>query len=533
VIGCAGKRLYPPAGYNIHWSRLVDLPIAGLYYLSRLFLPEWQAWRFALAGAPLFALAAALYPIALVTRRLLASRAYILAVALFACALATRQMFTPLRIDHHGWQLALLALVVAGLVDPKPRRGGMIVGAATALSLVIGLEMLPYLAVAGAVLSLRWIVSHDEARRLIAYGVTMAGGVALGYGLFTSYDNRAFICDALTPVYLSALVAAGSLLALLGQFRLYDWRTKLALALAVAALLAGGFMLAWPQCVGRPEQISPALDQLWFQNISEAKPPWQRDWRMWLPLISLPVIGLLGLGWATWQQRHDWLKLRNWLSIGALVVTSCLLLMWQSRAAPAAQLLSLVGTCWLIIHAQYLVEGLQRLRVQLAAGLVLMAAIAGIAMPFIIRFIPEGVPAKSERTSKDNAARCPTLPALAALQKLPRATILTFNDLSPRLIAMTHHRALGGPYHRNGAAILGVQYSFRKADPNVARRFMRKHGATLLLICPGMPEGNLYAIQQPDGFYRQLRDGQIPAWLAPVPLPKGSPYRLWRVSDQL
>jgi hypothetical protein len=54
----------------------------------------------------------------------------------------------PLRIDHHGWQLAFLALTVAGTVDPDRRRGGVVTGLATAASLTIGLEMLPYLAVA-------------------------------------------------------------------------------------------------------------------------------------------------------------------------------------------------------------------------------------------------------------------------------------------------------------------------------------------------------------------------------------------------
>ena len=31
--------------------------------------------------------------------------------------------------------------------------------------------------------------------------------------------------------------------------------------------------------------------------------------------------------------------------------------------------------------------------------------------------------------------------------------VFTFIDLGPRLIAVTQHDALGGPYHRNGMAI--------------------------------------------------------------------------------
>ena len=93
---------------------------------------------------------------------------------------------------------------------------------------------------------------------------------------------------------------------------------------------------------------------------------------------------------------------------------------------------------------------------------------------------------------------------------------------------MTHHRAIAGPYHRNGAAILEVQHAFR-GPPEVAREVMRRHGATLLLICPGMSESTIYAADAKDGFYARLVRGQAPGWLAPVPLPKGNPLRVWRV----
>jgi hypothetical protein len=50
-----------------------------------------------------------------------------------------------------------------------------------------------------------------------------------------------------------------------------------------------------------------------------------------------------------------------------------------------------------------------------------------------------------------------------------------------------------------------------------------------VLICPGMPESTLYASQAKNGFYTQLVRGQVPGWLEPVPMPKESPYRMWRV----
>lgn len=58
-------------------------------------------------------------------------------------------MFLPMRIDHHGWQLAFTVLMLAGLIDRNWLRGGIVAGVSSALSIAIGMEMIVYLA-AGA-----------------------------------------------------------------------------------------------------------------------------------------------------------------------------------------------------------------------------------------------------------------------------------------------------------------------------------------------------------------------------------------------
>jgi hypothetical protein len=190
-------------GSNIHWSRLVDLPIAGLKLLFTPFLGGRIAEQIAVAVAPLLPMLVAMAAIATVARRLVAPLAFPLAIALLACAGSTNGMWQPLRIDHHGWQLAFLAWAMASLTDPRRARGGIVLGVATSLSLAIGMEMLLYLAVAGAVVVMMWIRSGTEARRLFAYGASLAGGCSLGFLVFASNANRAPVCDALSPVWLS------------------------------------------------------------------------------------------------------------------------------------------------------------------------------------------------------------------------------------------------------------------------------------------------------------------------------------------
>ena len=101
-----------------------------------------------MAIAPLLPLLLLMFSLALTMRRLVDERAWPLPVIGLLFAYSTMGMFAPLRIDHHGWQLAFLGLALAGMADPKRARGGAVLGIATGLSLAIGLEMMIYLGAA-------------------------------------------------------------------------------------------------------------------------------------------------------------------------------------------------------------------------------------------------------------------------------------------------------------------------------------------------------------------------------------------------
>jgi hypothetical protein len=335
-------KLDPPTGASIHWSRLVDLPIAGVILAMKPFFGGAVAERAAVAVAPLLAFGGALYALLLAARRLIAPAAYPLAAAILICGMNALMMWMPLRIDHHGWQLATLMLAVAGSADPKARRGGVTTGLATAASLTIGLELLPYLAVAGGMVALRWVLDRGEAERLLAYGVALAGGCAAGFLLFASYDNRQFVCDVLSPVYLSMMLGAGALLVLLAMAPIENRGLRLLAAVAAAGLLAAGFALAWPHCLGRPENISPELERLWFDNVREAKPLYQHSFRISLPTVTLPLIGMLGSLFMAWSERRGE-RAMAWATVALLSTFSTTLLLWQTRAGPAAQLLAVLG----------------------------------------------------------------------------------------------------------------------------------------------------------------------------------------------
>jgi len=522
-------KLDPPRGADIHWSRLVDIPIAGLILALKPFLGPVWAERWAAGIAPLLPLGVAMIAVALTVRRLIAPGAFAIGAGLVLCGQAALLMFMPMRIDHHGWQLALLMVTVAGLFDPKRLRGGATVGIGTALSLVIGLELFVYLAVAGATVALRWVWDAEERERLQSYALTLAGGTAAGYLIFASDANRVARCDALTPVWLSAMLVAGALLFVLSRLPLQTRLARLGAAVTAGVALVGTFALTWPACLGRPEQVSPELDRLWLSNVREAKPLYSHPIRTSLPVVALPLIGMIGAIWATWRARGT-VAFGNWLPMAVLTIFSSLLLLWQTRAGPSAQLLAIPGAAalaWTFLPW----AGRHRLMVVRVFGTVgLFLVVSGLAVTFILRNLPAGVApiGKYRQTVNTANALCPRLGSLRPIAKLPATTIMTFVDLGPRLITVTHHKAIAGPYHRNGDAILDIHHAF-DGTPENARAIALRHGATLLLICPNLSESTIYRARSPKGFYARLSANERFDWLEPMPLPAGSPYRLWRI----
>ena len=523
-------RMNPPAGANIHWSRLVDLPIAGLILGLRPWLGGAAAERWAVAIAPLLPYLLLLFSLALTARRLLGATAYPLAFLALFFAGSTNGMFMPERIDHHGWQLALLALGISAIADPKRVRGGLALGIATALSLAIGLEMLIYLALAGAAMVLFWVDGADERERLRAYAVALGGGTAFAFLVFASNDNWNAVCDALSPVWLSDALIGSALLFILAWLPPADWKRRLLLALGAGLIVAAFHALTWPHCLQRLEGVSPEVERLWLSHVKEARPVWMHGWRIATLVVAVPITGTVGWALTIWLRRKDAEARRRVIGAAAPGIVAGLLLLWQTRTGPAAQMMAVVGGAAIIwfLLPRFWRSSSSVARV-LGATLVFLIG-AGAAVPLVLDFIPEAK-AKPRDQQIGRANRlCGTMWGLRPVALQPRGVVITFVDLGPRLIAVTHHDAITGPYHRNGQQIADVM-NFWRGSADQAHALAAKYHANYVLSCPNSSTTTIFMAEAPKGFYAQLQRGQAPKWLAPVALPKDSPYRMWKVFD--
>src|SRR5690606_35026293 len=137
-------------GFTMHWSRLVDLPIALLAaaFGETAALIVWPTLLFALSLTLIIRAA-----------RMLGGEATLLpATVLGALALYFVNVFRPGALDHHNVQLTLgLATLFLLLRGRQSAAAAVLAGACAALMLAVGMEAAPYAAAACAVAALSFL----------------------------------------------------------------------------------------------------------------------------------------------------------------------------------------------------------------------------------------------------------------------------------------------------------------------------------------------------------------------------------------
>lgn len=511
-------RINPPTGGPMHWSRLVDAPIAGLILLLRPLLGPSTAEMVACALVPLLTLGLACAAIYRVARRVADGQTAALTVILAVTTPTILLQFTPIRIDHHGWQAVMAVLALLGAIDRRPTRGGMIAAIALACWLQISTEGLPYTAMIGALFVVRYWIDPREAARLSPFAVTLGIGapaiVALTKGMGVLMQTQ---CDALSAVYAWPLALFGAVIG--GGIA---WRDQSHLTdRVIIALVAGGAaaaLLGWLgiECLtkGPFHELTPIAYQHWYLNVMEGRPLWEQD--LSLAGISLlpSIVGLMSTIVAARSVRDRPIR-QGWIVIGVILLGATAISVLVMRAMLVAQIIALPGTAWaltrLIPWAQS--RSAAPARIAFSVGLLAMT-------PVGISALWSKIASAVEPASSIVKTDCRSPAALAPLNSLPPSLLFAPLDIGPHILIHTRHDIIGTGHHRNVIGINLVTHAFL-ASPHEARADVMAvgngHGADYVVLCPRMNEILLYAKDAPDGLAARLSRGQVPDWLEPVP----------------
>ncbi|MBS0481818.1 MAG: hypothetical protein JSR96_06615 [Proteobacteria bacterium] len=521
-------RVNPPDGVVMHWSRLVDLPIAATELILRPLLGAGLAEQAASVIIPLVTFAAILLVLARIAARLFDASltGYVAMLAGTSFPIVTQIL--PTRVDHHGWQIVTACIALLGLIDPDHRRGGKITGAALAIGMAISLELLPLAALFGAIFALAWLRAPERGARFRNFAWTLAL-VSLGAFALTRGPDWTNYCDAVSPAYLAGLVivAIGTeVTARLGGRSML----RIAIGLGLTGLAAGAGVLAIaPACSTGPfSALDPLLTKLWHDNVLEGLPVWWLDNPAMAQWIVPPVAGLAAAMWLCF--RTDGACRQTWLEYLLLLIGSLALGTMVLRSMAFCIAFALVPLAWLLRTMAQRLETADGLPRKIALGLA-MIAIVMPAMPVYLAESALGSNKTETQTAEAEAeARHPHDPqlALSAIARLPAGTILAPLDEGPWLLLHTPHSVVATGHHRGAPAMHDVMVAFL-VDPPVARGILARHGVRYVMLDPATNEVKVYRSMSHHGLAARLSKGDAPDWLKPLPMPRGSGMLAWEV----
>ncbi len=530
-------RLNTPFGAEMHWSRLIDLPIAGLIAAFRPFFGDNAAVAAAYVW-PLLLLLVLLWLSTRLTLRLVGPEGGLAALALPVLAPAVIAEFSPGRFDHHGIQILLALAMAWGTVEALRRpRWAVLAGLAAATALAIGAESVPSVAAAILCFGMLWVVVPSRADALRLFGISFALGT-LGH-LAVAWPPERWLdpaCDAISFTYAALAACVGAAFVVLSILPLA--RANFVARLAAGGLMGGGilagFLIAFPHCVAGPYAgLDPWLAQNWAAHIVESRPVWVSilaEPELTLAIVVPPLIALvvIAVRLRNPEMRGEWLIYGLFLAVN-VVVTLVLLRggrIADAVAVPALAAMIAAARAWYMAR-----RGPAGVTVLLgswlvSAGIAIMLMAAAVTMS-----LGEQETMAAKAGARTSVQSCLARESFTDLAALPPERIMAPVDLGAHLLAFTPHAVVGAPYVRgNPRDQQGVRdtFAFFNEPISEARRILDERGIGLVVICPQMAEITGLGESADDSFVRLIAEDRLPDWLAEQSIP-ASPLRIYSV----
>jgi hypothetical protein len=509
----------------MHWSRLVDLPLALVIVLATPLLGQPLAEMVALVLVPLLTLGCALLLIGRIAWRMFDEEIAGLACLAMALSIPVISQLRPLRVDHHGWQIVLALVAVNGLMARAPRLGGWIAGLAMAAWLAISVEGLPLAAVIAAICALRWLRGESERAWLVGLMQGLAVGSIALFLLTRGLGDLAPHCDAISPVHLAMFGWGALVVTLIQPVRPIVW------SLGGFAVAAGGALAilaqAAPQCAGGAfVELDPVVRRYWYDGVAEGLPVWHQPLAEALQIVVPPVFAILASAKLAASSR-DWLR-TWWIDYTLLLCGSLAIAVLVSRAGAMTGALAAVPLGWQI--SRWLRSARTEHRTAhkaLALAGVALALLPAMPLTLYGLVAPASAGAAPGGTI-DRVSDCRLDQAAQALARLPKSELLVPLDIGPAILLDTPHGVVATGHHRAGPAMREVIDAFT-GPLDQAHRIVARRGIAYVALCPDLNEPATYSSAAPAGLAAKLRDGHAPDWLTPVPMPTGVGFKVWRV----
>ena len=569
-------RLSPGENTIIHWSRLVDLPIAlfMLPFISVIGMQKAALLAAFVIPPALFSLLLVLLP-ALTKPFVGAERANLGTIfVLFAPMILFN--FSPGRVDHHGYQILIAGfnlVCLERLVRNKVAyKSAFLAALAFACGLWIGTEALPWLLIFIACLALfsSWKGGLPLTNAaLFGVALSLATALILPIALPASeFSSRAL--SWFSPAY---VVFAG----LTGLVFVLSWffgqkisnrflRVGLVMIFGLSALLFFAYLVP-DTTVGPFADYESFNATIALDNIGEAQPlahafsvdhhrplTYLYALNSFLHDLLLPLLALVCILYNLNKPKQKNYEL--WLIHAAFLFSATLLtLFWQVRVGYFMELFTIAPLTWLALAWWKKIDKELSGRTAFWAELSSFMALGPIPVILIpalfnqaplyptIMFFPA-------MQSASNCALGPVATYLNETYKDNPITILAGMNEGPELLFRTPYKFIGANYNVFGNQ--DVFDFFNAKNDKTAQSILYKWHASLVLTCRNIApflagiehiefgtttflaagkDGKLHLVgdQKHEALIEKLVNGRAPSWLMPVEIPDNKDYLLFKV----
>lgn len=527
-------RLNVPYGAEMHWSRLVDLPLGAILFILRL---AFGGMAETILGFlwPALLLLVLLAVSARLTLDLVGREGLLPALVLPALSPAVMAEFSPGRIDHHGIQI-ILALVMAWCTVRAVRSPRWAIGAglSAATAMAIATEAVPAVLATTLGFGLMWVLRRERSGAMALFGVTLAVASLVHLGIALP-PERWFLpaCDAMSIFYAAAAIAVGVAFVILSRLDLNAYGARLAAGVIVGGIAVAVLVGFFRDCLGGPyAAVDPWLVDNWLSRIVEARPVWESLAALPAYTVAIalpPIAGLIVIAFILPRAGAD--RRVEWLMLAIALAVAVAVMLVQVRGARLAAPLAIPAAAALIAAARHRYAAGKR--IQHAAGLVgswlLFAGIALLVAVNAIGIAANGTPPGSaeEAATTEGKEACLMPAAFDDLRALPPERMMTPIDLGAHILMETPHAVVAAPYHRNQQ---GVRDAFRFFNEPLdeVRHILSERGIGLVVTCPAMAEMQVGPGADPASFVALYREGTLPGWLVDQSLPE-APLKVFAV----
>lgn len=511
-----------------HWSRLVDLPLAGMIAFFTPVLGRGGAETATRLIWPSMILIAMSYLVIRETHREAGMMGSVAAAVLIALGPLAYFQFAPGRIDHHNVQIIGVAggLILLPRACARPKLAP-VVGVMIGLGLAVGYEALVLAACVIGIAGLFACFVPDLRKGFSLVSLSCAATLLAAF-LITTAPNRWLPapCDAL-GINLVALVGSGGVAAwALERFAPRAHPGVWLGGLAAGAIVGLGLgLMAEPACIAGPmAEVDPRVGPIWLDHIIEVQSVFQYARELPAAGVAYAVIVGLGLLAGVSDVRRERSPLAP-LQLAIFVAAAAYGCIYM-RLVPYATWIMLPATAIWIARLPA-VGGLSELSIR-AVALIFLSQWSILMLATLV------MPASAGGAHQEAlTAACQNGSDFRAFGRLKPGLVVGDVDLGPDIVAHSGHRVMAAPYHRIARSIIAAHEILASA-PSEALAKLRAAHVDYVALCAGKTnnaETKPARKRSENGIGEMLRRGGSVPYLEPVRIGDGkSSLKIWRVT---